>query len=91
MSLERAFKQWHPAPWIRGRVFPKERLNIWNYEGRLSRTMLSYGLEVVNTHTGKVLVTDDSTNLSALMDECRVAVIAARLAWFYGIEQVDVT
>lgn len=71
------------APHIRGRVFPMSRVE------RVDEIL--WGMEVVNYATGEVIITDNATNLPNLMDECYVAVITAKGAWFYELSQNDVT
>lgn len=70
------------APHIRGRVF------VMRPATRRMATL--YGLEVRNTRTGKVLVTDNCTSLASIVDECHEATAAARAAWFFTFRQKDV-
>jgi hypothetical protein len=69
------------APHIRGRVFSTKR--------RTSYGDMMWGMEVVNTNTGKVLVTDNCADLDRLLRECHETVAAARGAWMFEFRQKD--
>lgn len=43
-----------------------------------------WNMEVVNTRTGKVLATDNCSNLTALVDLCAEATACARATWFWS-------
>lgn len=72
------------ASHIRGRVFVQRRRTT---VARGYRT--HYGMEVVNTRTGKALITDDCADLARLVDGCHEATAVARGAWFYSIKYGD--
>lgn len=69
---------------IRGRVFA--------IRGR--RTSFGdqmFGMEVVNTLTGKVLIDDNCADYQRLVASCHEATAVARGAWFYSLRKRDVT
>lgn len=71
------------APHIRGRVYV-------DVDHRTTCGDQMYAMEVVNTRTGKVLITDNCANLGRLVKACHEATAAARSTWFYSLGRKDV-
>lgn len=65
------------APHIRGRVYSA------GYRTRYGDQM--WNLEVVNTRTGRVLITDNCADLERLLAQAHEATAIARGTWFYGL------
>jgi hypothetical protein len=68
------------APHIRGRVF-------FMHHGRHRRI---WGMEVVNTHTGKVLASDNCSDYRSIVDLCNEVTAVARAAWFWEFRRREV-
>lgn len=66
----------HSAPHIKGRVFRGERLRsgrwLWRYE-------------VINAHTGEVIISDNTGDFARMAFACHQSVAVARGAWFYDL------
>ena len=73
------------APHIRGRVFVLRTLRPQRARG--SRRTVLYGMEVTNAHTGKVIASDNCTDLAKLVTLAHEATAAARGAWTFNIKQ----
>lgn len=62
------------APHIRGRVF--------KWRG-------TWHMQVINTHTGKVLASDNTNHRQTIADEAHRATAAARGAWTFALRRKD--
>ena len=72
------------AQHIRGRVFVM-RPRGEHYRRGLVQTL--YGMEVINTNTGRVIASDNCTSWDALIAVCIEATAVARAAWFWGYDR----
>lgn len=76
-------------PRFYGRVAPHIRGRVFRVTPGYKRRRALWGMEVVNTHTGKVLASDNCTHLPSLIAECDEATACARAAWFWSFKPKD--
>lgn len=69
------------APHIRG------HLSLASATGRSGDGWPHYWYEVVNTHTGEVLIYSDGYGFESTLRECSHATAAARAAWFWSLRR----
>lgn len=66
---------------IRGRVYRMHKNSVGHW---------MWGMEVINTHTGEVIASDNCSVREAIVDLADEATAAARAAWFWSFSKKKV-